>query len=76
MRPLTQTSEREHERGIPIGQAIPERVCVTTQSLSLADVARVQSHGIIYLFVSNRIAMPVIKTASTSSSSPGVALVR
>jgi hypothetical protein len=40
-----------------------EWVCVTTQSLSLADGARTQTHRIIYFFISNRSVIPVIKAA-------------
>ena len=52
----------ERERGIPIGQAMPERG-MTSRPLSFPNVACVQSLGLIYCLISDYLFITIIKTA-------------
>jgi hypothetical protein len=53
-----------------------ERVSVSPRSSSFADVARVRSHRIIYLFIYETSPSPLSKQLSISSSSSGYVHIR
>jgi cysteine protease ATG4 len=76
LRPPTQTTERERERGIPIRQSTPERGSVSPPAIIVPQRPRVQSHGSSTFSYPTASPSPLSKQLSTSSSSSGGAHVR
>jgi hypothetical protein len=76
LQPPMQTAECERECGIRIRHYVRKGICIASQASSFPDAPRIQLHGLLYLFVSNCIAITFIKQLPTGSSSSGSDHVR